>query len=70
MFFIWKEDKTVVIFSEDDVINNVEILDLQGRVITSKQGNHQNNIELNIQHVPKGIYIVKSETDAMKISVR
>ena len=47
MFFIWKEDKTVVIFSEDDVINNVEILDLQGRVITSKQGNHQNNIELN-----------------------
>lgn len=70
MFFIWKEEKTLVIFSEDDVINNVEILDLQGRVITSKQGNHQNNIELNIQHVPKGIYIVKSETDAMKISIR
>ncbi len=70
MFFSWKEEKTLVIFSEDDVINNVEILDLQGRVITSKQGNHQNNIELNIQHVPKGIYIVKSETDAMKISVR
>lgn len=70
MFFIWKEEKTLVIFSEDDAINNVEILDLQGRVITTKHGNLQKNIELDIQHVPKGIYIVKYETDAMKISVR
>ena len=70
MFFIWKEEKTLVIYSDEDVIKNVEILDLQSRVITSKQGNHHNNIELNIQHLPKGIYVAKSETGAMKISVR
>lgn len=49
--------------SGNELIENIEIFDMQGRSIQNIKGNNQNEIQFSVQDLPNAIYLVKVKTD-------
>ncbi len=48
---------------------NLEIYNLQGQLVMNQLWNTQNRVSLNLQHLPKGLYIMKVENEIFKIAI-
>jgi len=59
----------VTIQSQNNLIEQIEIIDLRGRVLISKDAIASNTHSINIQNIPSGIYMVRI-TSQNKISVK
>lgn len=51
------------ISAENEIIENMQLLDMQGRTIRSIRENNQNEVQASIQDLPNAIYLVKVKTD-------
>lgn len=49
--------------SENVKIKNIEIIDLNGRIIVTENCNNLTNVEINLQLISKGIYLLKINTE-------
>ncbi len=47
----------------NEMIENIELLDMQGRTIRNIKGNNQNEVQVSVQDLPNAIYLVKVKTD-------
>jgi hypothetical protein len=47
----------------NELIENIELLDMQGRTIRNIKGNNQNEVQVSVQGLPNAIYLVKVKTD-------
>jgi hypothetical protein len=48
---------------------NVQVFDIQGRLLQNLNNLNDANLELNLHHLPTGMYVVKAQKDNGKISV-
>jgi len=49
--------------SGNELIENVELLDIQGRTIRNIKGDNHNEVQISIEDLPNAIYLVKVKTD-------
>ncbi|NLO71346.1 MAG: T9SS type A sorting domain-containing protein [Porphyromonadaceae bacterium] len=70
MFSIRKKKNSIAIFSENQLIESVEIVDFQGRKIIVKQGNFGNFIELELQNLRSGVYFLRTNSETTTFQIQ
>ena len=60
----------ISIESDSHTLSTVEFFDFNGRLITSKQSPRTNSVQINLNHLTPGLYILKIQTSAASISKR
>ncbi|MBX2929317.1 MAG: T9SS type A sorting domain-containing protein [Saprospiraceae bacterium] len=50
--------------------DRIEVVDLNGKVVQSMHTNQSTEQEINIQHLPKGVYIVRMQEKALRVSYK
>ncbi len=59
MFSIQKKENSLVIFSDSETIQSIEIFNLQGQKVYSKRGIYGYKIEIDTQNLQSKIYLLK-----------